>query len=247
MESIVDEFVNKFNKIKNIGWIKSIENTKGGAGRTFEYMLGNQENSLEIPDYNGIEIKTKLSKKNIYTTLFNCKPESCYYMETERLKNKYGYADRDFPNYKVLNNSVFCNFKTLIGNNIYFQLKVDRIQKKVFLTTFNINGEIIENNVTYWDFDTLEEKLYRKLKTLAYIKVAVKFQNNQPYYKYYKMNLYKLKNFDNFINLIEQGKIRVTFKVGLYKSGPKKGKTYDHGTGFDIKECDLLQLYDKLL
>ena len=55
------------------------------------------------------------------------------------------------------------------------------------------------------------------------------------------------RTFEKFINLLEQGKIRITFKVSIYKKGKKKGKNYDHGTGFDIKEEDLLQLYIILL
>ena len=34
------------------------------------------------------------------------------------------------------------------------------------------------------------------------------------------------------------------FKVNVILSGPRKGKTCDHGTGFDIQEKDLLSLYD---
>lgn len=241
----IDDFIFKFNKIKEKGWLKTIIKGNCGVGRTFEYYLGNQENSLEIPDYNGIEIKTKVSNKNLYTTLFNCKPESNFYNETERLKDTYGYSDKLYPNYLVLNNSIFCNKKTLIGNKYYFKLEIDKKEKKIFLNIFDLKGNLIEKEA-HWDFDTLEEKLFRKLKILAYINASKKYELHNIYFRYNNLKIYKLKNFDNFIYLIEKGKIRITFKIGIYKKGTKFGKTYDHGTGFDIRECDLLKLYDRI-
>ena len=67
--------------------------------------------------------------------------------------------------------------------------------------------------------------------------------NNIEYFHYYKMTIYLLKNFDTFITLIEKGIIRVSFKINVFLSGPKKGKICDHGTSFDIRECDLHKLY----
>lgn len=246
MQKNIEELSNKFIEIKNMGWIKSIIEGNSSVGRTYETLLGNNENSFEIPDYNGIEIKTKSSKKNIFTTLFNCKPEGLYYKETERIKDTYGYPDRNFPKYKVLNNSIFCNEKTKIGNKFQFQLEVNDKEEKIFLYIYDSKNNLLEKDV-YWDFDTLKEKLYRKLKYLAYIHATKKYSKDGVYFKYTKIKFYKLKNFEEFIKLIKQGKIRVTFKVSIYKKGRKKGKTYDHGTGFDIKEEDLLQLYDEII
>ena len=111
---------------------------------------------------------------------------------------------------------------------------------------YDSKDNLLEKDV-YWDFETLEEKLYRKLEYLAYVHAIKKYSKDGIYFKYTKINFYKLKTFNEFINLLEQGKIRVTFKVSVYKKGKKKGKTYDHGTGFDIKEEDLLQLYDEII
>lgn len=242
----INKLKKQFVEIQQKGWIKSIISGNSSVGRTFETLLGNNENSLEIPDYNGIEIKTKSSIKNIFTTLFNYKPEGLYYKETERIKDTYGYPDRNFPIYKVLNNSVFCNNKTTIGNRYKFELKVDRDERKIFLYIYDSKDKLLEKDV-YWDFDTLKEKLYRKLEYLAYVHAIKKYSKNGIYFKYTKIKFYKLKGFEEFIKLIEQGKIRVTFKVSVYKKGKKKGKTYDHGTGFDIKEDDLLELYDEII
>lgn len=174
-----DEFIEvkqKFLEIKNMGWIKSIRKGSTGIGMTFEAFLGENENNLEIPDYKGIEIKTKRFWSKSYTTLFNCSPEGPGYHETERLKEKYGYPDNILKNCKIINQSILANEKTKIGSNYYFWLKIDRNSKKVYLNVIDIYGHLIENDV-YWSFETLEEKLYRKLKNLAFIDATRKIIN----------------------------------------------------------------------
>lgn len=234
-----------FHKIKEIGWIKGTVNGYCDVGKTFEKLIGVEKNDFEIPDYKEIEIKTKRSKIHPYTTLFNCKPDGPFYMEAERLKDMYGYPDRDIPEYKVLNNSIFCNKFTTIGNKFKFKLEVDEAKEKVYLGIYDINENLIEKT-TYWDFDSLEKKLYRKMKTLAYIHACKKYSNGVTYFKYDHIDFYKLKSFDHFIEAMKKGKIRVTFKICVEKKGEKLGKTSNHGTGFDIKEVDLLEIYDSI-
>lgn len=55
----------KFLEIKKMGWIKSKRKGHTGVGMTFEYLIGTNENNFEIPDFNGIEIKTKRNYSNI--------------------------------------------------------------------------------------------------------------------------------------------------------------------------------------
>ena len=53
-------------------------------------------------------------------------------------------------------------------------------------------------------------------------------------------------SYDIFVKLIEQGIIDISFKIGVYKSGPKKGMYYDHGTSFSINIKDINKLYDEI-
>ena len=57
-QSIID--LNKeFQRIKSMGLIESKRKGATGIGYTFECLLNKQEESFDIPDYKGIEIKTK--------------------------------------------------------------------------------------------------------------------------------------------------------------------------------------------
>lgn len=236
----------KFAEIKNMNWVESVRKGSTGSGRTFEKLLGIEENNLEIPDYNDIEIKVKRSHSNSFTTLFNCTPEGPHYCEIERIKEKYGYPDKVLKEAKILHNSVYCNQKVKINDSYYFQLHVSEIEEKLYLKVIDRFGNVIEDTM-YWTFDLLKEKLYRKLKNMAFVSAMRKIENGKEYFKYYKLEIYKLKSFDTFINLLKAGIIRVTFKIGVFRSGDKKGKIHDHGTGFDIEEKNLYKLYDQYL
>lgn len=238
----IENFCRKFIEIGKLGWIKSVCGGNNGVGLTFETLLGISKNELEIPDYNGIEIKTKRKNSNSYITLFSSKPEGNFYHEAQRIKDAYGYPHRKFNEFKVLNNSVFANKFNKIGCKYYFKLYVNREKQKIFLYIYDINYKLIENTV-YWDFDILKEKLQRKLKKLALIKSFSKKNNGVEYFKYYDLKIYLLKEFETFIELIEGGFIRINFKLNINTVGEKIGKIHDHGTSFDILEQDILKLY----
>lgn len=243
MNNSIKDLKDLFYKIKNKGWIQSGTTNLGDIGHTFEKLIGIQSNELEFPDFEGVEIKTKNKYSTSYTTLFCCTPTGPHFHEVERLKDLYGYPDYKLKEYKVLNTSIYSNYKNKVGIKYYFELKVDKEKQKIFLLIFNLKKELIED-IVYWDFDILEEKLYRKLKYLAFIKADKLTNQNKKYFKYYLMKIYKLKNFDTFVSLIEKGIIRISLKIGVFRTGKKIGQIHDHGTSFCIEEDNLEKLYD---
>lgn len=245
MNKHIKKLNEEFIKIKEKGWIKSLNKGSNGIGFTFESLLGIPRNELEIPDYNGIELKTRRYSSTSYIVLFSSKPEGKYYHEVERIKDTYGYPHSKFKEYKVLNNSVYTNKMNKIGQNYYFKLDVDRIKRKIYLIIYDKYKKFIEREV-YWDFDSLEEKLYRKLKILAIVKA---YSKNDKYegvecFKYDSIKIYCLKSFEEFINLVQDGTIRINFKLNIKTFGDKIGQIHDHGTSFDILEKDITKLYD---
>ena len=80
---------------------------------------------------------------------------------------------------------------------------------------------------------------------LALVKAWPNRINDVEYFKYYKMDIYRLTSFDYFINLIEDGTIRLHIKVDIYTNSKHYSKTYDHGCGFAISDNDICKLYYK--
>ena len=243
MNNSIIELKKLFYEIKRKGWIKSDSNNLGSIGHTFEKQLGIQTNELEFPDFEGIEIKTKNKYSSSYTTLFCCTPTGPHFHEVERLKDLYGYPDSKLKKFNVLNTSIYSNYKKNVGKNYFFKLKVDKEKQKIFLLIYNWKMELIED-IVYWDFDIIEEKLYRKLNYLAFIKADKLYKQKKKFFKYYSMKIYKLKDFETFIKLVEKGIIRISLKIGIFRTGKKMGQIHDHGTSFCIEEDNLEKLYD---
>ena len=48
----------KFNEVKNMGYVKGIkQKSQGNSGLTFEKLIGKENDNFQIADYDGIEIK----------------------------------------------------------------------------------------------------------------------------------------------------------------------------------------------
>lgn len=234
------------NLINSNKWVKSTEKGSAAVGLTLESLLGKEKENFEIPDYHGIEIKCKYSTCESYINLFNAAPDS-YLFEIKRLVNTYGYPSKDLPEYKALNISILGNRKTKLPSGYYFKLSVNWKTEQVILNVYNKNQALIDCDCA-WSFSMLKEKIERKLSMLAFIKAERKWNETEKavYFKYNEVNFYELKPFERFISLLEMGKIRIMFKIGVYKTGPKKGNIYDHGTSFAIKDCNLENLFTRL-
>lgn len=234
----------KFEIIKEKGYIMTNRKGVTGIGKTFEDLIGKEEDHEETPDFMGIEIKTKCDNiSNEYITLFCATPKGPHNYETHYLVNKYGYPDSLFKSKKVLNRSIYSGI--LSGNKYLFTLKVDHKKMIIKLKIINNYLETMEDEI-YWTYYDLEKKLYRKHRYLAIVKATKKIINGSTYYKYNEIKFYKIKNFDTFLKLIKQGKIRINLRLGVYRSGKRKGDLHDRGTAFQIRECDILKLFDEI-
>lgn len=241
MNEIFNEIKNKINTSE---WIVSTHKGRGAVGLTLESVLNKEIENFELPDYKGVELKAKYSKRESHITLFSATPDS-YLFEIKRLRNLYGYPDRDFPQFNVFNISVYGSRRVKL-NNHYFKLYVDHINKEIVLRIYNSKLQIIDEFVR-WSFDILKEKLERKLKYLVLVHADRKFEHNEVLFKYRNIKFYTLKSFQDFLSLIENGMIKITFKIGIYKGNYRFGEIYDHGTSFSIDESNISKLFDDVM
>lgn len=241
----IKELNKKFNKIKNMNYVKSIKKGYGGIGDTFEYLLGKEKSDFSIPDYKNFEIKTKRTYSKSSMSLFCAVPDGKDLFEIERLRKTYGYPDKEIRTAQVLYAVVYGNKLSPMGAKYFFKLQVDKKEEKVFLCIYNRNMELLEKKV-YWTFKLLEERLYCKLKYLMLVNAWDKKIENDVYYKYYKAEYYGLKDFNTFIDLIDKGYISVTLRVSVYRGEYRHGLPANHGTSFGIKLEHLPKLYNKI-
>lgn len=244
MQENIKDLIDKFNKVKKLGWVKNERKGTTGIGYTFEKLIGKEEDNFYLPDFQGIEIKTKKHFSKGYLTLFNLTPDGDYLFPIEYIRNKYGYKDKIITNQKIfqytITNKYRCFFKDYL-----FNLKVNYDSEKVILEIINMLDYSKDTSIS-WSFKEIKERLYNKMPYLAIIKANIEEKNDVEYIKYYDIKIYKLKDFSTFLKLIENGTIRITFKIGVFHSGTRIGQVHDHGTGFDIHEDDLNMLFEQI-
>lgn len=230
-------------KVISYNWIESKDKGDGGVGITLESLLEKERENFELPDYKGIEIKAKCSIRETSITLFSAVPDS-YLFEIQRLVQKYGYPDKQYPQFNVFNLAVYGNRKVKMGEH-YFKLSVNWRIRQVVLQVFDKKFKIVDE-LTSWSFDMLKEKLERKLSKLALVHAKRKFEHNVVYFKYTDVKFFQLVSFERFLTLIENGVIRITFRIGVYKDERRFGKIYNHGTTICIDESDIGKLFNRI-
>ena len=243
IQNIEDLYI-KFLEIKDRGWIRTFKNGFNGSGYIFEMLLGIKENYSEFPDFEGIEIKTQKKNGTGKISLLNVNPKSKYNDPINTILEKIGYPDKDYPEYKVFNVSLYANEIKKCGNN-YLSINVNDKMKRVELCIQNYENNDLDISI-YWPYELLKERIYKKLKYLALVKYEEKTENYK-YIKFEQINVYTIKSFYHFIKLIKEGKIRISFKIGLHKEGDLFGKTYNRGVSFDIFNDNLEELYKKII
>ena len=232
----------KFEKIKEKEYIRGIYNSYSSIGRTFEHELGLEMNKECEPDFEDIEIKTRRTYSKSLISLFTAVPDGKKPLELARIKDLYGYPYKRDRRFKSLYVEVYGNKLNFGGAKFQYKLYVDRKEEKVYLSIYNEKGENIEKKV-YWSFRYLKEKLTNKLTKLAIINAWTKKINGWNYFKYYRINYYVLKDFNQFINMLENGKIVLKIKIDIYTDESNYGKMYDHGCSFSIAEEDITELF----
>lgn len=238
------ELKEKFEIIKKSDLVSSLRRGNTGIGYTFECLINKKEDKLYYPDFKGIEIKTKLGYSKSPMTLFCLTPIKDNDYCIKYLLTTFGYPNKNY-NLKNLRGNSYHNKNNIIANKFIFKLRVDRINKKINLIILNQYLEVIDNTI-YWPFDNIKNRLLTKLNYLAIIEGYPYYKNNLKYYKYTKINFYKLISFEQFLNLIENDIIFISFNIGTHTSKEKYGAIYDRGTAFRINTQDIEKLFEKM-
>lgn len=227
--------LNEIVKGLSTQWIKSMRSGTTGIGYTFETLINKEEDSSYKPDFKGIEIKTKryFSKGNI--TLFSLNPDGC---RVQYIIDRYSYIKDGKRKLFFSTNS---DVLFIINRFHKGFIKKDNFKRRLYLVVCDYHGNPIDYAIS-WSYKILKERLYAKLSYLALVYASIKNNSGIDYYNYNKLFCYRLKGFHEFINLVETGSIRITFKIDTLPDG-----TYYHRCiSFDIHEKDIPLLFDEV-
>ena len=253
MQKIRQETKDKLENIKNFkkemykiqcrNWIPSKSKGSGAAGITLEKLLGKETDRYVLPDYGQIEIKVKNIKSNYPIGLFSCAFDNKPH-EMQRLLKIGGYPDKKHPQFKVFQLEASGNRNKLNGKYAY-KVHVNYDKKKV---EFKIRDKYEYQEITTmsWSFYELKLRLETKLSLLAIVPVKSDKIDEIWYFKYRTPDIYELKSFETFLKLLEEGIIKVQFKISFDHSEEKFGEYLDRGTTFRINHEDIEKLFNKI-
>lgn len=245
MQNSINELKKEFNKIKNIPLNKSLRSGTTGLGYTFETLLNKKEDTSYLPDFKGIEIKTQLGYTKSALTLFTLTPKKENDRSTKYILENFGYPDKNNKKFKTFKGNVYYNQNNLIANKYIFKSKLDLNNNLLKLVILDNEFKIINDSI-YWNLSDIKERIYTKLNYLAYIKDYPYKINNETYYKYTSLNIYKLRDFDTFLDLLKKDIIIIKFNISIFNNEKRYGQIQDRGTAFLIKNTNLNDLFEKV-
>ena len=236
MITTLDDFIREYQKIVDMGWIRTHRSGPTGIGKTLEDLLGIPENNIDGPDFGDYELKSCRLDSNSMLTIFTKTPQPKGAANTLRMT--FGYASDAYSNdEKVLHSTLSADRFVSIADTGR-SLKVVCTPSKISI--------IADDNIeyAYWTREQLKIAFEKKYKgKFVYAKAHSRGSGANEEFKF--VEAYEVSGFDYeaFVSLLEQGKIYIDLRIGQYHGGAKDGQTHDHGTGFRIKENDQHYLF----
>jgi hypothetical protein len=231
MITTITDFINEFRQIQARDWVRTHRQGPTGIGKTLEDLLGISENNLGEPDFGEYELKSSRLNSKSMLTIFTCAPQPA--KANTYLRLKYGYSSSAYNNNeKVLHSTLNALSFTPIADTGY-KLKITCKGSRLYIA----NETEVEN--VYWDSELLRKTFNKKYKhKFVYVKAEARGDQEVEEFRYVSAHAVSGFDYDEFLLLLEQGKIYVDLRIGQYHSGKNLGKTHDHGTAFRIRECD---------
>ena len=219
------KIIRALKKLSERGWIESSRIHDTGIGKTLEDELNIKENNIALPDFGVMELKSQRSKTNSMVTLFTKKPEG---ITNKEIREKYGYPDKHFSKVKCLRQTIADGRKNAQG----FSLSIDKKKGIMWLIK---DGE----RIGFYYLDFLKEKAIEKIGDgLILVLAETKKEKGKEFFRSKKA--YLLKGIDSS-KFIKHSKYDI--RLGVYKSGSKRGLPHDHGSAFRIPNKDIQKLF----
>ena len=225
----LQEIQKRLAALKDAGFVPSRRKGPTGIGLTLEKSLDLAESNLAVPDIGGrIELKATRKNSQSMVTLFTFN-RAAWARPQKEIIEQYGYADADGR--KALYSSVFHRQK----NPQDLEITLDKAEHKVHLR--HASGAPLAT----WSIYTIVGKFVSKLERLLVVLADNRQNETSGREEFWFNRAYLLENPspENFLSAFENAQIAIDVRMHL-KAG---GTVRNHGTGFRIKEPDIINLY----
>ena len=236
------ELMSRLREISKLGYVKTHRKGDTGIGKTLEDLLGIEENNIPGPDGESIELKAVRKYTSSMLTLFTKSPMPR--SANSAILKEFGYPKEDNEGKKELHTTLSATgYNTIKGKiGLRIAIGIDRIQLLGGVTPQMLSEReeaasehMQEKLLGWWLKTTLTKRFETKLPRLLYVKAEARNRTLEEEFWFNEAWLMQGFDFQNFINLLQDGKILVDVRIGQYADG----KPHDHGTGFRVRTMDL--------
>jgi len=219
----------QLEKIKAMGFVKTHRAHDTGIGKTLEDFLDIKENNLCLPDVGDVELKAKRIDSGSMLTVATKSPEPKGINKV--LFEKYKYLDKEGK------------------YNLHSTVCGSRKNPQSFKVFFEKDRLVLKNKsniLAYWPVSIFDDVLKAKSDKILLAFAETKGERKTKNEKFHFTEAYLLLklNINKFKSAVENDKLKIDIRIGVYRSGKNKGKYHDHGTGFRINKRDFLHLFD---
>lgn len=240
MDNIIQEFV----RIRNLGFIKSNRSNHTGIGKTFEDNLGVKENNIKDSDFDGFEVKSQRFLSGSKITLFTKSPSEPKHANSY-LRDNYGKNDRTYPELRALHTSFYPNRYNSYLKKFAFKLEIQK-NRDIIVLIKDIDSDVIIDRTIKYKYEDIQSST-KKLDKLFVVTAESKNIDGVEYFHYTKANIFIDFKLDKFYELLESGDIQFDIRIGTYKTGTNFGKVHDHGSGFRIHRTKVALLFEHVI
>jgi hypothetical protein len=244
-----NEFVERINQIKNMGFVESNRRGDTGIGKTLEDLLGISENNIAGPDFDVYELKSGRKDSSSMLTLFTKAPMPKG--ANKSLLEAFGYKQRAKRDRKQLHVTDYVDAKIPEQECSTREKELHVTVDSKSINSVGLRLEIRNNRIyisntknveAYYEENTLREAFKKKYKKLILVLASSKKEKGKEWFWFNEAYLLEGFNFERFSELVRDGVIKLDIRIGHYPDG----RPHDHGTGFRVLPKDRLKCFEKV-
>lgn len=201
-----DEFVQRLQAVKKMGFVESHRRGNTGIGKTLEDLLGIEENNIPGPDAVGIELKSTRRQSRNLTTLFTKEPpRDQRNLWNQDIVRKLGYVNGE-------------------GRQaLKVTIEPDKPNSQGFYLSYDDRSVAVDHEgygrCAVYPIELLRETFERKFPALVLVLADVKRIDGKEYFWYNEA--FHLDDFDSasFLSLMREGEITLDIRMHIKPNG----------------------------
>lgn len=222
------ELTEKLKAVNDMGYVQALRGGTTGIGYTFETLIGLQETNIPIPDIGGrVEIKTTRKDSSSLITLFTFN-RGVWVEKQKDIIEQFGYIDE--KGRKALKTTLFYN----IPNSLELFIEIDENRNVIRLISPQ------QQLLAEWDIYVIVGVFSAKLSRLLFILADRRIVEGKDEFHFNEAYLLTEPNPRNFLKAFKNSLVGIDLRMHLNENGSVRNR----GTGFRMREKNLLELYN---